>query len=167
LKGVITTEKYIDTNCHYYDYGNSAPIEYGEYCSKKRKSIEDVDCSKCSPSEKLPVRRDYLGSHKYPEDYKEKLDYIRNKINKQLIDNKNYRGIDFYDVSAGGIQIRGFHRQIKGYCYPMHQVTLFYDFSNIEEAITEFINCWNSVNNEKDIQNMKWFLASGKRWGWD
>ena len=49
----------------------------------------------------------------------------------------------------------------------MHQTTLFYDFSNIEEAITEFITRWNNADNKKDIQNMKWFLDSGKRWGWD
>ena len=49
----------------------------------------------------------------------------------------------------------------------MHQVTLLYDFSNIKEVITEFINHWNSADNEKDIQSMKWFLNSGKKWGWD
>jgi len=65
------------------------------------------------------------------------------------------------------VQIRGFHKEIKGYCYPMHQVTLLYDFSNIKEVITEFINHWNSADNEKDIQSMKWFLNSGKKWGWD
>ena len=166
MKGVITTN-YIDIDCYYYDYGDSAPTEYGAFCKRKVKNIQDANCSECTPLDKIPPRRDYLGSHKYPEDYKEKLDYIRNKINEQLKDNKNYRGIDFTDVSNGGIQIRGFHKDIKGYCYPMRQTTIKYDFSNIEEAITEFVVHWENADNEKDIQDMKWFLDSGKRWGWD
>jgi hypothetical protein len=50
-------------------------------------------------------------------EHKDQLLHIENEITKQLNEYPNFEGIDFCDVSAGGIQIRGHHKQIKGYTY--------------------------------------------------
>ena len=43
--------------------------------------------------------------------------YIESQINKCLCGFENFQGIDFCNVGAGGIQIRGHHKQIKGFTY--------------------------------------------------
>ena len=36
-----------DNKCRYYDYGRTAPREYGAFCYDKQVPIETVDCSTC------------------------------------------------------------------------------------------------------------------------
>lgn len=37
----------INKNCRYYDYGNTAPREYGAFCRREKKTIENVNCDEC------------------------------------------------------------------------------------------------------------------------
>lgn len=37
----------INRNCRYYDYGDTAPREYGAFCRKEKKIIESVNCDEC------------------------------------------------------------------------------------------------------------------------
>ena len=95
-----------------------------------------------------------------------KLKKAAKKINKALSDYPNFDGIDFCDVGANGIQIRGHHKQIEKYTYG-NQPTIKYDFSNIESATQEFIEDWEKIDNPENIKGFKKFIADGERWGWD
>jgi hypothetical protein len=91
---------------------------------------------------------------------------IENSINEALKDYPNFVAIDFCDVSARGIQIRGHHKEVKGYCYG-DQITIKYDFSNVDEAIEAFIKMWKKKDTAEDLKLYKSFLADGEKYGWD
>ena len=100
--------------------------------------------------------------------HEEELLEIQAKLHEQLKDFPNFLGVDFCDVSAGGIQIRGHHKQIQKYTYPItNQTTLLYDLSNKDEAIDEFVEYWKLYDNPKDISDTKDFILAGERYGWD
>ena len=40
-------EIYINRNCPWYDWGRTAPREYGAFCEKKKCLIKDADCKNC------------------------------------------------------------------------------------------------------------------------
>jgi hypothetical protein len=44
---------YINRNCKYYDYGRTAPREYGAFCEKKKCGIESANCKDCDMSSNL------------------------------------------------------------------------------------------------------------------
>jgi hypothetical protein len=94
------------------------------------------------------------------------LIYIEQSITEKLNDYPNFDGIDFSDVSAGGIQIRGFHKEIQGYTFG-NQVTVKYDFTNVEECIQIFINMWKKYDVDKYVKWYKGFLKDGDKYGWD
>ena len=110
---------------------------------------------------------DYLTPSKYPKNYQEELEYIRFQINKRIKNKDNFLGIDFCDVGANGIQIRGHHSLIKGYCYPLTMPTLKYDFSNIDEVIEEFISIWDACDTKEKVNEVKRFIEAGRKYGWD
>lgn len=35
-------------DCHYYDWGDTAPREYGAFCKKTRKPLRENTCEKCN-----------------------------------------------------------------------------------------------------------------------
>lgn len=98
--------------------------------------------------------------------YKDTFMRVANRIKDMLVDFPNYIGCDFCDVSANGIQIRGHHKEIGGYTYGA-QITIKYDFSNIEEVADEFVEHWKQLDNPSDVARYKSFLADGERYGWD
>lgn len=105
-------------------------------------------------------------SHKCIEEHFSELLKCENFINKLLDNFENYEGIDFCDVSAGGIQVRIHHKQIKGYTYG-HQHTIKYDFSNIEDipilVASEFIK----IDKPEYISAELKFIKDGEKYGWD
>jgi hypothetical protein len=109
--------------------------------------------------------KDYLHPEKYPKGYEEILEYIRKSICEKLKDHPNFEGLDFMDVSGGVIDIRGFHKEVKGYAYTSYN-GLKYDFSNAEESIEEFIRAWKNQDNEGTLMFIKNFINDGKKWGW-
>ena len=96
----------------------------------------------------------------------EDLHKIEQEITDGLKDRENFEGIDFCDVSAGGIQIRIHHKQIKNYTYG-GQYTILYDFSNAGEAPKEVIEHFKKIDNPKDVQSMLRFIEDGEKYGWD
>lgn len=98
--------------------------------------------------------------------YYSKLVEIEISIIEQLSDYPNFDGIDFCDVCASGIQIRGHHKLVRGYCFGS-QPTIEYDFSNYKDCITEFVEMWKSKDNKKVLEQYNSFLEAGDRWGWD
>lgn len=106
------------------------------------------------------LRDDILSEHK------EKLIHIEQEITKQLTDYENFDGIDFCDVNAGGIQIRGHHKQINGYTYGK-QPTIKYDFSNYLECIDEFVQMWKEYDTPNKVRDEQWFIEQGEKYGWD
>lgn len=100
------------------------------------------------------------------EKHKGQLRYIEKEIGKSLKSYPNFEGIDFCDVHAGGIQIRGHHKDIKNYCFG-EQITIKYDFSNYKDTIAQFVNMWKSLDNDSFISDYKSFLADGEKYGWD
>lgn len=40
-----------EIECSHYDYGKTAPVEYGSYCWSKRKFVEPEDCEGCEEGE--------------------------------------------------------------------------------------------------------------------
>lgn len=106
------------------------------------------------------VRQDTLNKHK------DIMLYIQNKISDILCDYENFDGVDFCDVNAGGIQVRGFHKLVNGYSYG-YQPTIKYDFSNVQEVINDFVNMWKQQDVPQNINNYLNFLRDGERYGWD
>lgn len=102
------------------------------------------ECFRHEPYLKLDILQEHL----------KELMYIEEEINKCLVGFENFQGIDFCDVSAGGIQIRGHHKQIKGYTYGS-QPTIKYDFSNVEEVISEFIDMWRKADRSGQVRKSK------------
>lgn len=100
------------------------------------------------------------------ENHKEDLLKIENDINKLLKGFEDFQGIDFCDVSAGGIQIRGHHKYIKGYTYG-DQPTIKYDFSNKDDIVMEFVSMWYKRDNPSNIRSELKFIADGEKYGWD
>lgn len=92
--------------------------------------------------------------------------HIQDEIHAQLKDYPNFDGIDFRDVSANGIQIRGFHKEIKGYDFG-EQTTIEYDFSNVEEAIKEFVENWKKADTPERLKLDKDFIAYMSKYGCD
>lgn len=122
----------------------------------KRRNYLYFNCFKHKPYLSL----DILGK------FEKQLIYIESQINRCLSGFDNFEGIDFCDVHAGGIQVRGHHKQIKGYTYG-DQPTIKYDFSNVEEIIDEFICMWRRIDNSDAILQQKRFIEIGEKYGWD
>ena len=100
------------------------------------------------------------------KEYLNELTYIENEITKKLKNFPNFNGIDFCDVNADGIQIRGHHKLIKGYTYGS-QPTIQYDFSNYEECINKFIKMWKEFDTPEQVKSYQNFITDGEKWGWD
>lgn len=100
------------------------------------------------------------------EKYKKELIYIEKIITEKLKDFPNFEGIDFCDVGAYGIQIRGHHKQIKGYTYG-EQITIKYDFSNYMDCINEFVDMWKKEDTPENVRGELRFIAYGEKYGWD
>lgn len=109
--------------------------------------------------------RPYL-SIKMLINHAEQLHKIEQDIEEGLKDNENFEGVDFCDVSAGGIQIRIHHKEIKNYTYG-GQYTILYDFSNADDAAQAVIEHFKEIDNPKDIKIMLDFIADGEKYGWD
>lgn len=99
-------------------------------------------------------------------EHKDDLLKIEKQINDGLKDYPNFLGIDFCDVSAGGIQIRGHHKAIKGYSYGS-QPTIKYDFSNKDEVAQDFIEMWKSEDTPSKVRHFQNFIEMGEKYGWD
>jgi hypothetical protein len=131
-------------------------------------------CEECWKKEMMMTFEEMKESFKHPPYLKESilipnyelLKNIEKTIIDELKDYPNFSGIDFTDVGARGIQIRGHHKDIKGYCYG-DQITLNYDFTNWEECIKNFIGMWKSVDNEDYLKYQQEFIKAGEKYGWD
>lgn len=106
---------------------------------------------------------DYLRGYK---DRKEDFDKIRQMIADKLKNFPDFNGVDFADVRAGGIQICGKHKQIRGFYYS-GMPTINYDFSNINEAVDDFVEKWKQADNPTSVEVYKKLIADCTRWGWD
>lgn len=108
----------------------------------------------------------YIGDDTYI-DHANDLLHIQSKIYGQLEGYENFAGVDFCDVHAGGIQIRGHHKKVSGYTFPATQPTIKKDFSNMEEVIDEFVKVWKSADTDDNIDDYLRFIAAGEKYGWD
>ena len=122
----------------------------------KRRNYLYFECFRYKPYLKLEMLEEHL------KDFM----YIESQLDKCLCGFENFQGIDFCNVGAGGIQIRGHHKQISGYTYGS-QPTIKYDFSNVEEVICEFIDMWRRNDTEEEIIKEKRFIYYGEKYGWD
>lgn len=100
------------------------------------------------------------------DEHKDDFIKIGNEIKEKLSNYPNYIGCDFCDVNAGGIQIRGHHKDIKNYTFG-EQVTIKYDFSNIDKVADEFASYWKEADQPKNVSDYKRFLRMGEKYGWD
>lgn len=105
-------------------------------------------------------------SYKTLTEHFDELKTIESLIDKLLYRFENYDGIDFCDVSAGGIQVRIFHKKIKGYCYG-EQKTLKYDFSNKDEIPFEVVKEFIKIDTPELVNNFLDFIRDGEKYGWD
>jgi len=108
----------------------------------------------------------YIGDNTYLNHANDLLD-IQGKIYDQLADCENFVGVDFCDVHAGGIQVRGHHKLVKNYSYPSAQPTIKYDFSNKDEVVSEFVTGWKNADNKDDVDSFLRFVAANEKYGWD
>lgn len=97
--------------------------------------------------------------------FKDLLLDIQSIIHDGLKDYPNFLGVQFIDVSAGGIQIRGFHKQVSGYSYGK-QVTIKYDMSNAYDCAELFIEAWKASDTESSLKATLVFIKEGEEYGW-
>ena len=118
-------------------------------------------------SSKYNDDNDYLHPERYLDDYKERLEEVREFIEKELKELENFLGVNFCDVSANGIQIRGGHKVASeyGYVFDIPQPTVEYDLSNLWEVADEFIEIWRENDNEKKVNGMVEMFEDFKKWG--
>ena len=90
---------------------------------------------------------------------------IQSAIEEQLKEYPNFDGIQFVDVNANGIQIRGFHKQ-STYSF-IDQLTIKYDFSNYKECIEMFVLKWKERDNNESLDWHNRFIEQGEQYGWD
>ena len=91
---------------------------------------------------------------------------IELQINKRLKDHSNFEGIDFCDVGAHGIQIRGHHKEINGYVYG-NQITINYDLSNYPDVINEFVDMWNQKDTIEQLRSDQAMYRDFAKYGCD
>lgn len=105
-------------------------------------------------------------SHECIKEHFEELRDTEEIIDKLLSGFKNYNGIDFCDVSAGGIQIRLHHKEIKGYTHG-NQITIKYDFTNIDDV--PWLVAKEFVKNDTPalISKEKAFIREGEKYDWN
>lgn len=94
------------------------------------------------------------------------LKFIESEITNKLTNFLNFLGIDFCDVSANGIQIRGHHKEVDGYTYGT-QPTIKYDFSNYRDCVDEFVHMWIQQDTPERVRSELRFIADGKKYGWN
>lgn len=102
----------------------------------------------------------------YYEHYRKIFEAAIAEINEGLKEYSNFDGVDFSDVGANGIQIRGHHKEIKGRTYGT-QPTIKYDLSNITDTVSEFIEMWKQEDTTQKVNDYKRFLELGDKYGWD
>ena len=107
----------------------------------------------------------YLSNKILTKNFNE-LKRIETEINNKLKDYDNFQGIDFCNVGAEGIQVRGHHKLIKGYTYGK-QPTINYDFSNCKEVVEEFVDMWVKHDTEEKLKRELDFISYGEKYGWD
>ena len=96
------------------------------------------------------IARDFLKNvDKYPFNFKELLNRARQKIIINLQD-KGLIKVVFNDVSAEGIQISGIHKNATSYYFL--RFTVFYDLSNLDEVVKNFIIKWEEIDNKNFIK---------------
>lgn len=89
-------ETYINDKCYYYDYGDTAPREYGEFCKKKKTNIKDANCKDCDLylegiiESLTPKEKEVLNIASNAIYFNDRADYIRAlwEIVIQLSDNQ-------------------------------------------------------------------------------
>lgn len=144
--------------------------DYGQYVSWENLFLDYEEAKK-----EMNYRNDlkttgffitpFVSLEKLKKNKKEML-FIEKKINEELKDFPNFLGIDFCDVNANGIQIRGHHKEIKKYVYG-NQPTIKYDFSNYKEIIVEFVEMWKKLDNDKNIYEEKKYIRLGESNNWN
>lgn len=100
------------------------------------------------------------------EKYKGEMVKIEKRINEELKEYPNFLGIDFCDVSAYGIQVRGHHKQILTHTFGK-QPTINYDFTNKEQVIQDFVQMWKVNDTPEDVIRYKDFIYFGNKYGLD
>ena len=100
------------------------------------------------------------------EKYKGELVKIEKEISERLKEYPNFLGVSFCDVHAGGIQILGYHKEIKNHTYG-NVITIAYDFSNKDEVANEFVEMWKAQDNPESVNKLKFILDYGDKYGWD
>ena len=100
------------------------------------------------------------------EQYLMELIEVELAVSEQLQEYVNFDGIDFVDVCANGIQVRGFHKQLLGMCFGSI-FTIKYDFSNYKEVIKEFVEMWKARDNPEIIKMDNRFSDSCEKWGFN
>ena len=95
-----------------------------------------------------------------------KLVEMKKYIDSELSAFAGYIPVNFCDVSAGGIQIRGTNQSTDGYF--MVQTTVPYSFCGYMEKAEEFVKNYKEYYGNADTVNeAKKFIWFGEKYGWD
>ncbi len=150
--GYLTKKETLRGEEKYQDY------KYEESCdSCKRLILGTLNKLDYNKSKYSMTAQTYL-------DNKDKLEYIESKIKKGLMDYPNFWNLDFCDFGISGIKIRCFHRGMRHHDFGKH-ITINYDFSNVEECISNVIEMWKHNDTDENLKSYKNFVSDG--WGWD
>lgn len=103
---------------------------------------------------------------KEAEAHIEDIKKLKQIIESKLESNKNFDKFDLSDVSAGGIQVRMFHKNIKNYSYGQ-QFTINHEWNNIEEVANKAVENFMQLDTEEQVNKYNTFLKAGEKYGWD
>lgn len=110
---------------------------------------------------------DRLLPYKYPPDYIDKINYIKNKIRATLFNNLNFNEVKLKDLGGvNGIEILGYNYKLDGYAF-ISGIYIKRDFSNADDCIKEFLDDWYANDVPEILQELKIFFEMGEKYGWD
>lgn len=161
------------------------PIIQEEYYGKQRDYIKVEDGSRIEVYPDLKIVETYEEALKIKEEYEElrkyfnanfikykwvmehynELSKLKKELDKLVEKYENLVGYDFCDVSAGGVQIRLKHKEIKNYTFG-RQITIKYDCSNINEVLDLVEKAWVEDDTEENVNFDKRMIADCEKWGW-
>lgn len=125
--------------------------------------------------EALKVKEDYEALRKefdynylkyeWIKQHRDELLKLKKELDKLVEKYENLVGYDFCDVSAGGVQVRLKHKEIKNYTFG-RQITIKYDCSNINEVLDLVEKAWVEDDTEENVNFDKRMIADCEKWGW-
>lgn len=96
------------------------------------------------------------------QDNRDKLDQAVQKITKALAKYDNFFGVDISDGASGNYLLAGYSNDYPEFPY-FGYFEIKHDLSNLDQAVTKFIECWQKFDNDEYKQTFQELLEVVKQ----